>query len=335
MASGSLAYRPHQDLDTDLTKFGFLVYAGTVRDFHEWEFRAMTRWKQTKVDERADLASKFLDSLRSEAYIIAEDLGTDILFSNDNIPKVVEAVRERLFPLAEQESKELYRLGTQVGGVLSRQAGEPMVSYIDRRKRWLRKLQQLDKATHISEAVLTDLLLDNSGLNRSERLMVLTSMGGSTATKDAEKALIKMHSRIHTMERRTPSTKGGQGKGKGHPFRGGKGKGKGYGKGSQKGTSYTYLSAVEEIFDSYQDDAEDGTAFMADEGETDDWVYHGDEGPVDEAYDDTDLVAQTADASLRDVELDVFTSFLCSEGFDENDRESLACERQRCARLPP
>ena len=63
---------------------------------------------------------------------------------------------------------------------------------------------------------------------------------------------------------------------------------------------------------------------MADEGELDDWVYHGDEGPVDEEYDDTDLVAQTADASLRDVELDVFTSFLCSEGFDENDRESLA-----------
>ena len=151
----------------------------------------MTRWKQTKVDERSELASKFLDSVRSEAYIIAEDLGTDILFSNDNIPKVVEAVKERLFPLAEQESKELYRLRTQVGGVLSRQAGEPMVSYIDRRKRWLRKLQQLDKSTHISEAVLTDLLLDNSGLNRNERLMVLTSMGGSTATKRCRKCTYK------------------------------------------------------------------------------------------------------------------------------------------------
>ena len=65
----------------------------------------MTRWKQTKVDERSELASKFFDSLRSEAYIIAEDLGTDILFSNDNIPKVVEAVRERLFPLVEQGVK--------------------------------------------------------------------------------------------------------------------------------------------------------------------------------------------------------------------------------------
>ena len=207
MASGSLAYRPHQDLDTDLTKFGFLVYAGTVRDFHEWEFRAMTRWKQTKVEERSDLASKFLDSLRSEAYIIAEDLGTEILFSTDNIPKVIEAVRERLFPLAEQETKQLYRLGTQVGGMLSRQPGEPMISYIDRRKRWLRKLQQLDKAIHISESVLTDLLLDNSGLNRQERLMVLTAMQGSSATKDAEASLIKMHNRIHTSNEGSPQVK--------------------------------------------------------------------------------------------------------------------------------
>ncbi|CAE7798514.1 GIP, partial [Symbiodinium microadriaticum] len=196
------------------------------------------------VDERSELASKFLDSLRSEPYIIAEDLGTDILFSNDNIPKVVEAVRERLFPLAEQESKELYRLGEDVGsGSFSS---------------WTRP-------------------------QSSERLMVMTSMGSSTATKDAENALIKMHSRIHTLERRAP-----------------------------------------DLFETYQDDAEEGAAYVADEEEHDDWVYHGDEGPVDEAYDDTNLVAQTADASLRDVELDVFTSFLCSAGFDENDRESLA-----------
>ena len=95
---------------------------------------------------------------------------------------MVEAVRERLFPLQEQETKELYRLGTQVSGVLSRQPGEPMISYIDRRKRWLRKLMQLDKALHISEAVLTDLLLDNSGLNRQERLMVLTHYARTAST---------------------------------------------------------------------------------------------------------------------------------------------------------
>ena len=59
-------------------------------------------------------------------------------------------------------------------------------------------------------------------------------------------------------------------------------------------------------------------------GENYDWVYRGDEGHVDGNEDDTDLVAQTADASLRDVEPDVFTSSLSAEGFDETDREALA-----------
>ncbi|CAE7622665.1 GIP [Symbiodinium sp. CCMP2592] len=61
MATGSLAWRPHQDLETDQTKVGFVVYAGTVRDcrdFHEWEFRAMTR---TAINE-AFLTDLLLDS---------------------------------------------------------------------------------------------------------------------------------------------------------------------------------------------------------------------------------------------------------------------------------
>ena len=96
----------------------------------------MTRWKQTKVEERSDLASKFLDSLRSEAYIIAEDLGIEILFFTDNIPKVIEAVCERRSPLAEQETKELYSPSRR--HVVAPTG--PMISYIDRRKRWFRKL---------------------------------------------------------------------------------------------------------------------------------------------------------------------------------------------------
>ncbi|CAE7828752.1 unnamed protein product [Symbiodinium microadriaticum] len=77
-----------------------------------------------------------------------------------------------------------------------------MVFYLDRRKHWLRKLRQLHKTTDISEGVLTDLLFDNSGLSRNERLMVPTAMGGSTVTKDAEQVLTKMNSRIHTLEKR-------------------------------------------------------------------------------------------------------------------------------------
>ena len=91
--------------------------------------------------------------------------------------------------------------------------------------------------------------------------------------------------------------------------------------------------AVEDLFDDYPDAGEDddGTTYLAGQegqdgqgGENYDWVYRGDEGHVDGNEDDTDLVAQTADASLRDVEPDVFTSSLSAEGFDETDREALA-----------
>ncbi|CAE7295808.1 unnamed protein product, partial [Symbiodinium microadriaticum] len=58
--------------------------------------------------------------------------------------------------------------------------------------------------------------------------------------------------------------------------------------------------------------------------EQDEWVYHEDEVYVDDKEDDTVMVAQTTDASLTDVELDVFTSFFCPESCNENDHESLA-----------
>ena len=267
MASGSLAFQHRPDLEAELTKFGFLIYAGDVRNFHEWEFRTMTRWNQTKDDEKKDLASKFLDSLRGEAYIAVEDLGTEILFNKDNIPKVIEAVRKNLFPLVEQESKERYHLGTQIGGILSRQAGESMTSYLSRRNRWWRKLKQLDDKVQISEGILTDLLLDNAGINRQERLMVLTALGGSVKTEDAEKALIKMHSRIHLLEKRNAQPSKGKGQsGKALYGKGRKGK-------TFKGACYSYLGTKEELFeDPYADGSTDGAAYPALDGE-DDWSY--------------------------------------------------------------
>ena len=322
MSSGSLAFQHRPDLEADLTKFGFLVYAGDVRNFHEWEFRAMTRWNQTKDDEKKDLASKFLDSLSGEAYIAAEDLGTEILFSKENIPKVIEAVRKNLFPLVEQESKELYRLGTQIGGILSRQAGESMTSYLSRRNRWWRKLKQLDDKVQISEGILTDLLLDNAGINRQERLMVLTALGGSTKTEDAEKALIKMHSRIHLLEKKNAQPSKGKGQ-SGKAFYGKGRKGKTF-----KGASYSYLSTTEELFeDPYADGSNDGAAYPALDGE-DDWSYPGypeEDGEGDDpSGDGAELVACTADAPLKDVELDVFTAFMTTEGWDPDNRESVA-----------
>ena len=222
--------------------------------------------------------------------------------------------------IQEQESKELYRLGTQIGGMLSRQAGEPMTSYLSRRKRWWKKMKQLDKTVAISESILTDLLLDNAGINRQERIMVITAMAGSVKTEDCEKALIKMHSRIHLLEKKNPSPFG---KGKGKPYSGKGKKGK-----AHKGAQYSYLSTVEELFDTTVDDGEDyaytADAYAADANHEDDWVYPGGDHSYADWGEEAELVAQTADASLRDVELDVLTAFLGTEGFNSEDRESVA-----------
>ena len=313
MAAGALGYSANGDLEADLTKFGFLVYGGTVRDFHEWEFRAMVRFNQTKDEDKPALASKFLDSLRTDAYVIAEDLGPEILGSKDNIPSVIEAFRKHIFPLTEQESKELYR-----------QAGEPMVSYIARRKRWWKKLQQIDKGVVISEPILTDLLLDNSGLSRQERLMVLTAMGSSTKLEDACSALVKMHSKIHTLEKKHGgSYHSGSGKGKHAYGSWNKGKGKGKGKGKSK-TPYgaSYLASVDEIFDVH-----DGLAFASAEdqeeyyGIDEDYEYSPDS---EEWHHDVDMIAYSAEAPTKDVELDVFSAFLCAGDFNPDSSEHVA-----------
>ena len=102
-----------------------------------------------------DLASKFLDSLRGEAYIAAEDLGAEVLGSQDNIPKIMEKVRSNLFPLQEQGKQGTIQVGDSNRRHAQRQAGEPMTSYLSRRRRWWRKMKQQDKTVAISESILT------------------------------------------------------------------------------------------------------------------------------------------------------------------------------------
>jgi hypothetical protein len=215
MAATSLFYPNRSEQETDLTKAGFLIYGGSIKDFHEWEFRSLTRVRATKEDERWQLGAKFLDSLHGGAYTLAEDLGSQALVQPDAIEKIAELVRGHIFPLTDQEAKELYRMGTAIGGALSRQPGESMVSYTNRRKRWYRKLKQLDKSVEISEGVLVDLLLDCSGLNRQEKLMVQTATHGN--------ATWRMHGKIHVLESRGrtpyPYAKN-KGKGKNKPYYG-------------------------------------------------------------------------------------------------------------------
>ena len=131
-----------------------------------------------------------------------------------------------------------------------------------------------------------------------------------------------MHSRIHLLEKKNAQP--GKGKGQsGKAFYGKGRKGKTF-----KGASHSYLSTTEELFeDPYAEGSTNGAAYPALDGE-DDWSYPDyleEDGEGDDpSGDGAELVACTANAPLRDVELDVFTAFMTIEGWGPNNRESVA-----------
>ena len=144
--------------------------------------------------------------------------------------------------------------------------------------------------------------------------MVLTAMGSSACS-----ALVKMHSKIHTLEKKHGgSYHSGSGKGRG--YSGGKHAYGSWSKGKSK-TPYgaSYLASVDEIFDDH-----DGFAFAsADDqeeyyGNDEDYEYSQDS---EEWHHDVDMIAYSAEAPTKDVELDVFSAFLCAGDFDPDSSE--------------
>ena len=104
-----------------------------------------------------------------------------------------------------------------------------MHQYMSRRRRTWKLLKELDPEIELSEGHRADLLLDLSGLDKHERIMIQASIGNQRDLDKIADALVVQHPRIHL--RKDPSTAPKKGKGKG-----GKGKGKGkFGKGKSRG----------------------------------------------------------------------------------------------------
>ena len=94
-----------------------------------------------------------------------------------------------------------YIIGTKSRGVLRRQKGESMVSYIARRRRWWQKLKSLGSSMNVSESILADYLLLCSGLDQNQRLMTKTAIGNSEKKfANVANFLRKHHSTIHENE---------------------------------------------------------------------------------------------------------------------------------------
>ena len=137
-------------------KLGYPIYTGTASLFEEWQFRVMGKWDALAGDKdkdlrRTELASKVSDALRDDAMKIAMDLGRPELISADGVAKLVEMMRESVNVKRELEATELYKEGGKQKGVLSRQYGESMLSYVFRRRRWWSRLRTLDPKYNMSD----------------------------------------------------------------------------------------------------------------------------------------------------------------------------------------
>ena len=93
--------------DTTSTKDGIFIFNGQPSDFHEWEFRTLMRAKGTKQDDLPNLASRIIQGLRDDAFLVAADIGVEELTKEEGVETLVEAMRNLVFPFKEEEAKLL------------------------------------------------------------------------------------------------------------------------------------------------------------------------------------------------------------------------------------
>ena len=148
---GSLPSHPSQVEDED----------GSIGDraFTEPVMPTMADVAEEDID-MSECVSKILEGLRGDAFSIARDIGLNRLLRPDGIDHLIEQIRQQAFPLQSEEASELFRQGQLLSGPLAKQPGEPMLSYIARRKRWWSTLCELDPDIRLSEAMRANLLVE-------------------------------------------------------------------------------------------------------------------------------------------------------------------------------
>ena len=77
-----------------------------------------------------------------------------------------------------------------------------MISYTTRRKRWWKKLKNFDSTAQVSDGILAEYLLDSAGLDKTQKLMILTSTQNKMEYNLIEEALKDQHPTIQDEESR-------------------------------------------------------------------------------------------------------------------------------------
>ena len=126
------------------TRAGFPLYAGSAHRFQEYQFKIKNRLRAVttisdpdqKRQKMASLVTSMIDALSDDALKIAMDMTEAELTAEDAVQVLMDRIEANSARFKKDEARELHRAGTRTTGPMCRQAGEPVVSYISRRRRW-------------------------------------------------------------------------------------------------------------------------------------------------------------------------------------------------------
>ncbi len=111
MALASLRFRRDDDHSKITDKHGQYLFDGDAASFHEWQFRVQMKMSATEKKDRPGLSAKIVDGLRGDAFSIAMDIGSTKILNDGGIDILIATSQERIFPMQEQEARELFRQG--------------------------------------------------------------------------------------------------------------------------------------------------------------------------------------------------------------------------------
>ena len=166
----------------------------------------------TEVTHRlASLALKASKVCGKEELTEDDTLDEEELAKDEGLAKLIEAVEKYVLTFKADEEDALIYEGSRKDGLLSRQEGETMASYVNRRRRWFARLITLDSNTKISEKISADYLLRCANLTYEQELKFKAIVNnerdevyGRKLISSFEKiahALVHQHAAIHIREK--------------------------------------------------------------------------------------------------------------------------------------
>ena len=305
--------------DTTEGKYGIPRFDGSLHLLQEYSYRVRMRVRKEaemdpgEVKKLGPLGLRLVEGLRGPALYIVKALKEDLITSEKGPEAIVQALVSSLRPRRQQEARELYLAGSREHGILSRQYGEPMSTYILRRKTWYAMLTDLDTEIKLPELLLAEQILMNANVSEEHQLMIRTSLSQVISVEGVCNELVNQHGHIHLREKKGPSPWRPRFGGKGGPPWKGKWKGQGF--------------FSEEAGHDGWDGAYEGEAYLgyAEAG----WDNHsqslgGYEDETASGYygSDAGLTSEYEYQEIEDPVLQVFAAMV-ADGLDENvDQES-------------